>query len=78
MDAKLIEKARVVMRKAAATSRHANSCADIGKGITLDDVLRIFPGAMVVAVEAESLRKNLVGVSNAAIRGSRTRPGKSL
>jgi len=45
MDAKLIEKARAVMERAAVTSRDAEPHRETRKGITLDDVLRIFPGA---------------------------------
>jgi len=48
MDANLLEKARTVMRRAIATSRDAEPSAEIRKGITIDDVLRIFPGARVL------------------------------
>jgi hypothetical protein len=47
MDATLLQKARAIMRTAVSMPKNADMCAEIPKG-TLDDVLRIFPGARVL------------------------------
>ena len=51
MNAKLIEKARAIMRRAIAPSRDAEPHRETRKGITVDDVLSVFPGARVLTAE---------------------------
>jgi hypothetical protein len=74
MDATLLERARAVLQR-TTRAKSAEPCAEMRRGITVDDVRRVFGGGRILSkAEASALRPKKLGESQGNAGAAATAP----